>query len=141
MLEKNIIKIIEIFTLGFVFPILVVYFSLSNYILIFLWIIFLYTFIIFIRLYKEPNLFKNAFNLIQLRKYFFFIILRWFFALIVLCYFTKFFFPEKLFLLQKNDNSLLYKIFILFYSILLWILSRYRFFRFYFRISHCWVYS
>ena len=80
MLEKNIIKIIEIFTLGFVFPILVVYFSLSNYILIFLWIIFLYTFIIFIRLYKEPNLFKNAFNLIQLRKYFFFIILRWFFA-------------------------------------------------------------
>ena len=72
MLEKNIIKIIEIFTLGFVFPILVVYFSLSNYILIFLWIIFLYTFIIFIRLYKEPNLFKNAFNLIQLRKYFFF---------------------------------------------------------------------
>ena len=70
MLEKNIIKIIEIFTLGFVFPILVVYFSLSNYILIFLWIIFLYTFIIFIRLYKKPNLFKNAFNLLKLRKYF-----------------------------------------------------------------------
>ncbi len=104
MLEKNIIKIIEIFTLGFVFPILVVYFSLSNYILIFLWIIFLYTFIIFIRLYKEPNLIINAFNLIQLRKYFFIIILRWFFALIVLYYFTKFLFPEKLFLLQKNDN-------------------------------------
>ena len=62
MLEKKIIKIIEIFTLGFVFPILVVYFSLSNYILIFLWIIFLYTFIIFIKLYKEANLFKNAFN-------------------------------------------------------------------------------
>ena len=112
MLEKNIIKIIEIFTLGFVFPILVVYFSLSNYILIFLWIIFLYTFIIFIRLYKEPNLFKNAFNLIQLRKYYFIIILRWLVALIVLYYFTKFLFPEKLFLLQKNDNSLLYKIFI-----------------------------
>ena len=36
MLEKKIIKIIEIFTLGFVFPILVVYFSLSSYILIFL---------------------------------------------------------------------------------------------------------
>ena len=71
MLEKKIIKIIEIFTLGFVFPILVVYFSLSNYILIFLWIIFLYTFIIFIKLYKEANLFKNAFNLIKLRKYFF----------------------------------------------------------------------
>ena len=71
MLEKKIIKIIEIFTLGFVFPILVVYFSLSNYILIFLWMIFLYTFIIFIKLYKEANLFKNAFNLIKLRKYFF----------------------------------------------------------------------
>ena len=53
MLEKKIIKIIEIFTLGFIFPISVVYFSLSNYILIFLWIIFLYTFIIFIKLYKE----------------------------------------------------------------------------------------
>ena len=62
MLEKKIIKIIEIFTLGFVFPILVVYFSLSNYILIFLWIIFLYTFIIFIKYYKEANLFKNAFK-------------------------------------------------------------------------------
>ena len=74
----------------------------------------LYTFIIFISLYKEPNLFKNAFNLIHLRKYFFFIILRWFFALIVLYYFTKFLFPEKLFLLQKNDNALLYKIFILY---------------------------
>ena len=71
MLEKKIIKITEIFTLGFVIPILVVYFSLSNYILIFLWIIFLYTFIIFIKLYKEANLFKNAFNLIKLRKYFF----------------------------------------------------------------------
>ena len=45
MLEKKIIKIIEIFTLGFLFPILVIYFSLSNYILIFLWIIFLYTLI------------------------------------------------------------------------------------------------
>ena len=84
MLEKNIIKIIEIFTLGFVFPILVVYFSLSNYILIFLWIIFLYTFIIFIILYKEANLFKNAFHLLKLRKYFFIIIVRWFFALVLL---------------------------------------------------------
>ena len=102
MLEKKIIKIIEIFTLGFVFPILVVYFSLSNYILIFLWMIFLYTFIIFIKLYKEANLFKNAFNIIKLRKYFFIIIIRWFFALIVLYYFTKFLFPEKLFLLQKK---------------------------------------
>ena len=63
MLEKKITKIIEIFTLGFVFPIFVVYFSLSNYILIFLWMIFLYTLIIFIKLYKEANLFKNAFNL------------------------------------------------------------------------------
>ena len=114
MLEKKIIKIIEIFTLGFVFPILVVYFSLSNYILIFLWMIFLYTFIIFIKLYKEANLFKNAFNLIHLRKYFFIIIIRWFFALIILYYFTKFLFPEKLFLLQKNDDLLLYKIFILY---------------------------
>ena len=91
MLEKNIIKIIEIFTLGFVFPILVVYFSLSNYILIFLWIIFLYTFIIFIRLYKEPNLFINAFNLIQLRKYFFF-----YYSTMVFCF---------------NCTLLLYKIF------------------------------
>ena len=98
MLEKNIIKIIEIFTLGFVFPILVVHFSLSNYILIFLWIIFLYTFIIFIKLYKEANLFKNAFNLIKLRKYFFFIILRWFFALITL---QNFFFQKSYFYFKK----------------------------------------
>ena len=63
MLEKKIIKIIEIFTLGFVFPILIVYFSLSNYILIFLWIIFLYSLIIFLLLYKEDNAFKKSLKL------------------------------------------------------------------------------
>ena len=101
MLAKNIIKIIEIFTLGFVFPLLIVYFSLSSYILIFLWIIFLYTLVIFIKFYKEDNIFKNSFKLLKLGKYFFLIILRWLFALVVLYYFTKFFFPEKLFSLQK----------------------------------------
>ena len=114
MLEKKIIKIIEILTLGFLFPVLVVYFSLSEYILIFLWIIFLYTLIIFIFLYKEDNSFKNSLKLFKHRKYFIFIIFRWFFALLILYNFTKILFPEKLFLLQNNNNDLLYKIFILY---------------------------
>ncbi len=116
MLEKNILKIIEILILGFIFPIFIVFFSLSNYILIFLWIIFLYSLVIYLVFYKENNIFKNSFKLIKYKKYFLIIIIRWLLALILLYYFTKFFFPEKLFSLQRDNNSLLYKI-IIFYPI------------------------
>ena len=55
MLEKNFIKVMEIAVLGFFFPISVVYFGLSNYILLFLWIIFFYALIIYITFYYEKK--------------------------------------------------------------------------------------
>ena len=116
MLEKNFIKVIEIAVLGFFFPISVVYFGLSNYILLFLWIIFFYALIIYITFYYEKKYLKELFNL-RIHKFFFLLIIfRWFFLCIVLYYFTKFFFPNRLFLLQKENVELLYKIFI-FYPI------------------------
>ena len=116
MLEKNLIKIIEITILGFLFPVSVVYFSLSNYILFFLWIIFFYALIIYFTLYYEKNHLKEFFKLYKYKKYILLIIFRWFFFCIVLYYFTKIFFPNRLFLLQKENLELLYKIFI-FYPI------------------------
>ena len=116
MLEKNLIKIIEIVILGFLFPISVVYFKLSNYILFFLWIIFFYTLIIYFILYYEKNHLKELFKLSKQKKIILLIIFRWLVLCIVLYYFTKFFFPNRLFLLQKENVELLYKIFI-FYPI------------------------
>ena len=52
MLEKNFIKVTEIIVLGLLFPITVICFKLSNYILPFLWIITIYTLIIFFYHYK-----------------------------------------------------------------------------------------
>ena len=116
MLEKNLIKLIEIVVLGVLFPVSVVYFSLSNYILLFLWIIFFYASIVYFTLYYEKSSSKELFKLIKHKKYIFLIIFRWFILCIVLYHFTKFFFPNRLFLLQKENIELLYKIFI-FYPI------------------------
>ena len=116
MLEKNLIKIIEIAILGFLFPVSVVYFRLSNYILFFLWIIFFYALIIYLTLYYEKSHLKKLLKLSKHKKYILLIIFRWFFLCIVLYYFTKFFSPNRLFLLQKENLELLYKIFI-FYPI------------------------
>ncbi|MAH88949.1 MAG: hypothetical protein CMJ06_02750 [Pelagibacterales bacterium] len=114
MLEKNLIKVIEIAVLGFLFPLSVVYYSLSNYILFFLWIIFFYTIVIYFTLYYEKNTLKEVFKLRKHKKFILKIILRWFFLFIVLYLFTKFLFPNRLFLLQKENEDLLYKIFILY---------------------------
>ena len=62
MLEKNFIKIIELIILGILFPIFVVYYSLSNYILFFLWIIFIYSLVIFFCIYKANYNFKEFFS-------------------------------------------------------------------------------
>ena len=53
MQNYNIIKLVEIITLGFVFPLIVIYFRLSNYIILFLWIIFIYTVIVYKAFYKD----------------------------------------------------------------------------------------
>ncbi len=117
MLEKNFFKYVEIIVLGFIFPIIIVGLKLSNFILLFLWTICFYCLVIYSLKHKFN--FNNSiyFTIKQHKKYIFFIILRWILASIFLFFFTKHLFPEKLFLIQKNSDNLIYKIFI-FYPIL-----------------------
>ena len=113
------LKIIELTILGFLFPITIVVFKLSQFILIFLWLISLYAIITIFLLYKDKLSLKALFktNIKKNKSYIVFILIRWLLLSIVLYIFTFYFFPNKLFLIQKNDINLLYKIF-LFYPLL-----------------------
>ena len=115
---SNYLKILELMSLGFVFPLTIVYFKFSQYILLFLWIISIYgiaTLFFFYR--KEVSLKKLiSINFFKNKKYIYLIIVRWIFFSFLLLLFTKILFPEKLFLIQKQNLDLLLKIFI-FYPI------------------------
>ena len=115
---SNYLKILELMSLGFVFPLTIVYFKFSQYILLFLWIISIYgiaTLFFFYR--KEVSLKKLiSINFFKNKKYIYLIIVRWIFFSFLLLLFTKILFPEKLFLIQKKNLDLLLKIFI-FYPI------------------------
>ena len=113
LITKNI-KILELFILGFCFPLMIIHFSLSKYIIFFLWIIFLYTVVIYTIFYKKKFKIGSFFSIDKKKKNLIFILTRWIILSITLYYFTKFFFPDKLFSIQKNDISLLYKIFIIY---------------------------
>ena len=115
----KIIKILELFTLGFIFPFSIVIFNFSQYILIVLWAVFIYALILYFVLYKRKVEFLNffKFSLKEHKKYIFFIFIRWIIISVVLFFFTKYFFPEKLFFIQKNNQELLFKI-LFFYPII-----------------------
>ena len=136
MYKNNIIKLLEIITLGFVFPLGVIYLELSNYIIVFLWLIFIYTIIIYYLFYKEKlkiNIFFVFHTIKKYRKYIFYIITRWLIASIIMYFFTYIVFPEKLFIIQKNNqNDLLLKI-ILFYPILSAFPQEFIFCKFFFK--------
>ena len=110
----NFLKILELLTLGFFFPLTVVYFKLSQFILLFLWIISLYAILALLIFYREDISFKKVFyiNISKNKKYIYTILLRWIACSFLLYIFTSFLFPEKLFGIQKQDINLLYKIFI-----------------------------
>ena len=113
------LKIVELIILGFLFPITIVIFKLSQFILVFLWLVSLYAIITIFLLYKDKLSLKALFkiNIKKNKSYIIFILIRWFLLSIILYFFTSYFFPHKLFLIQKNDINLLYKIF-LFYPFL-----------------------
>ena len=110
------IKIFELVILGFLFPLTVVYLKLSQSILLFLWIICIYAIIIMTLFYRSEIKFNRLLKISysKNKKYINIILIRWILLSLVLFLFTKFFFPEKLFLIQKKDSDLLYKIFILY---------------------------
>ena len=112
------LKIIELTILGFFIPYNYSVFKLSQFILIFLWLISLYAIITIFLLYKDKLSLKALFKTnIKKKSYIVFILIRWLLLSIVLYIFTFFyFFPNKLFN-SKNDINLLYKIF-LFYPLL-----------------------
>ena len=60
-----------------------------------------------IRKFLKVNFNKN-------KDYLIFITLRWLIASILLFFITQFFFPEKLFIIQKNSENILWKIFLIY---------------------------
>ena len=112
----NFIKSLELIVLGITFPICIVYLQLSKYIILFLWSIFLYTLLITIFLYAKEISFKKSLhlNFNKNKKYISFILGRWLVLSLLLYFFTKLYFPEKLFFIQENNPTLLYKIFLLY---------------------------
>ncbi len=113
------LKILELIILGGIFPLTIVFFKLSQFILVFLWLVGIYATIIIIILYKNKlsskSLLKIDFK--KNKSYILFIFIRWILLSILLYFFTYYFFSDKLFLIQKNNIDLLYKIF-LFYPFL-----------------------
>ena len=113
------LKIIELIFLGIVFPSAILFFNLSKYVLIYLWVIFIYATFIYILVYYKKKDLTHFFD-VKIRlyyKYYIILLIRWIFFSILLFFFTLFIFPEKLFIIQKNNEQLIYKIF-LFYPLL-----------------------
>ena len=113
------IKIIELLLLGFILPSSIVAFNLSKYILLMLWGVFIYTIFVYFFVYKKKLLIRNFFNVNwkKNKKYLIYLFTRWVLLSVILFFFTYFFFPEKLFIIQKNNEGLISKI-LLFYPLL-----------------------
>ena len=52
---SNSIKACEILLIGFLFPLTIIYFGLSRYILFFIWLVFFYTLFVYVFFYKSKN--------------------------------------------------------------------------------------
>lgn len=113
---SNSIKACEILLIGFLFPLTIIYFGLSRYILFFIWLVFFYTLFVYVFFYKSKNILfciyqiKSNFNL----NYFYLIIIRWIIVSIFLYLFTSEFFPEKLFIIQKENPTVMYAVLLLY---------------------------
>ena len=113
---SNSIKACEILLIGFLFPLTIIYFGLSRYILFFIWLVFFYTLFVYVFFYKSKIFLfciyqiKSNFNL----NYFYLIIIRWIIVSILLYLFTSEFFPEKLFIIQKENSTVMYAVLLLY---------------------------
>ena len=113
---SNYIKVFEILLIGFLFPLSIIYFGLSKYILFFIWIVFFYTIFVYLFFYKSKKILfyiyevKNNFNL----NYFCIIIIRWIILSILLYFFTAKIFPEKLFIIQRENPTVMYAVLFLY---------------------------
>ncbi len=119
MISSKYLKILELIILGFFFPLTIVLLKLSTFILLFLWMVSIYAIILILTKYRHKLTLKCLFqiNFKKNKSYIYFILFRWFLLSIFLFFFTYFLFPDKLFLIQKNNSSLLYRI-LMFYPFL-----------------------
>ena len=99
MLTTKFIKSFEIIVLGILFPLIILYFNLSKYILPCLWIIFFYTLIVYLVFYKTKLKFIDFFKILSHKKYILFITLRWIILSFILYLFTLY---TLYFLLRKK---------------------------------------
>ena len=113
---SNYIKVFEILLIGFLFPLSIIYFGLSKYILFFIWIVFFYTIFVYLFFYKSKKILfyvyevKYNFNL----NYFCIIVIRWIVVSILLYFFAAKIFPEKLFIIQRENPTVMYAVLFLY---------------------------
>ncbi len=113
LLQLKTYKLLELFVLGFTFPVLVMKFKLASYTLIILWIACLYCVVIYRLVSKDDddNIFKwKSISISNLLKIF----LRWGMISCIIFLVTFYFFNDKLFFIQKNNPEIIWKILILY---------------------------
>ena len=105
-------KILELIILSVVIPFLILVFELAPYILLFLWSIFAYCIFIFYFCDGKNSANKNSifFDL----NVGYFIAIRWVVCSLILISLTVLIFPEKLFIVQKSNPGLIWKIIVLY---------------------------
>tara|TARA_B100000029_G_scaffold352868_1_gene345467 strand:- start:624 stop:1277 length:654 start_codon:yes stop_codon:yes gene_type:complete len=116
MIMSNYLKIFELIILGLLFPLTIVFLKFSQFILLFLWFVSIYSIIILTTFYRNKFTLKSVLyvNLYENKSYLYIIIIRWFLLSFCLFLLTYYIFPSKLFLIQESNADLLYKIFILY---------------------------
>ena len=124
-------KILELIILSVIIPFLILFFKLAPYILLFLWSIFSYCIFIlyFCNEKKSGNKNSICFNL----NVGYFIVIRWVICSLILSALTVLIFPEKLFIVQKSNPGLIWKI-IIFYPIFSALPQEFIFCKFFFSL-------
>ncbi len=105
-------KSLELIILSVAIPFLILVFELAPYILLFLWSIFSYCIFIFY-FYNEKNS-ENKNNIFFNLNVGYFIVIRWVVCSLILISLTVLIFPEKLFIVQKSNPGLIWKIIVLY---------------------------
>ena len=105
-------KILELITLSVIIPFLILFFKLAPYILLFLWSIFAYCIFIFYFCNEKNSTNQNS--IVFNSNVGYFIAIRWVICSLILILLTVLIFPEKLFIVQKSNPGLIWKIIVLY---------------------------
>ena len=113
ILNNNLYKTLELILLSSILPYVVLVLKLYNFVLPVLWIVSVYCLLVYYM--DKQNIrfkLKSVFNLnLQVLLN---IIIRWLILSFILFLITYYFFNDKLFIIQKNNPEILWKIMILY---------------------------